>query len=140
MDEVEKLSRRRSRLLMVSAGAFLAWQIPMMDRVSNWDGSGVQIISLIGFLVWAGALVALLIFGRTTGVKDKGLRAALNDELTQHNRAKAFSTGYWVMLIAAGGLLALAQFQPVSGAEAAHILVVLAVVAPCFRFALLERG
>lgn len=140
MEKIERLAQRRRILLMVSAGAFLAWQIPLMDSFSQWQDGGASLISLAGFLIWAASLIAVFVWGRKVGVRDPEARAALEDELTQANRARAFSFAYWVMLIGAAGLLALSQFQPVTGTEAAHIVVVLGVVAPLFRFAILERG
>ena len=140
MEKIERLAQRRRILLMVSAGAFLAWQIPLMDSFSQWQAGSASLISLAGFLIWAAALIAVFVWGRAAGVRDPDARAALEDELTQANRARAFSFAYWVMLVGAAGLLALSQFQPVTATEVAHIIVVLGVAAPLFRFALLERG
>ena len=64
---------------------------------------------------------------------------ALNDELTQANRKRAFVVGYTAMMLCSGFLFALSLFVPVAGVEAAHLILVVGVVAPLYSFAGLER-
>ncbi|WP_300531886.1 hypothetical protein [Maricaulis sp.] len=142
MKQVEKLSRRRRGLMLVFVGSFLTWQVPFMDRYEAVAAGAIRNVDLVyiaGFLLWALVLIALLRFGRS-GAKSPEVRAALEDELTQDNRAKAFSFGYWAMLIIAGVAFAASFFVGMSAQEVAHLIIVAAVVAPLLRFAFLERG
>ena len=140
---VEALSRRRQVVLMVMASAFLVWQVPYMDMFAGASGaerSLADMVSLMGFLVWALGLVILLVSGRTLARElSRENRAALEDELVRWNRSRAFTVGYGVALLTAAVMFAVSVFQPVSGADAAHVILVAAVVAPMYAFVLLER-
>ncbi len=70
---------------------------------------------------------------------DARLRDALNDELTQANRKRAFLIGYVAVMLCSGALLVVALLVPVKGIEAAHLILVVGVVAPLYAFVLLER-
>jgi hypothetical protein len=141
-DQIEKLAKRRRRLMVIFAGTFLIWQVPLLERYETISQSGLRPVDMIyvaGFLIWVGCLISLLAFTRS-GPKGSDVQAALNDELTQANRIKAFSTGYWAMLIAAVAVFVLSFLVPVTGKEAAHLVLMVAVIAPLLRFARLERG
>lgn len=141
LSPVEKLSRRRRMLMVVFVGSFLTWQVPFMDRYAEIASGSSRLVDLVyvaGFLVWALALIALLRFGRSHA-RDPEVRAALEDELTQANRAKAFSFGYWAMLMMAAALFGASFYLTFSPQEVAHLMVLTAVAAPLLRFAFLER-
>ncbi len=142
-DGLERASLARRVVLMVMASAFLVWQVPHMDMFERLagDSHGVaRSLSTFGFLVWIAALVALLYSGRLLARRlSSEARAALEDELVAWNRGRAFTIGYAVALIAAAVMFAISLYQPVSGADAAHVVLVAAVVAPMYAFAVLER-
>jgi hypothetical protein len=142
-DETEKHSRRRRRLLIGMGVAFIVWQVAGLEIFSDFAGGDrgtVTFISLFAFGIWAFALVRLMLLSRLRGAPPE-THAALNDELVQQNRARAFQTGYWVMLAAAALLFTLALFVPLEGNVAAQLILVAGVVAPMFSFARLEgRG
>lgn len=142
-DEIEYRSLRRRLLLMLMASAFLVWQVPAMDffeGLAGVDDRAIRFASLAGFLIWAASLVFLLTSGR---VARRGARpevtAALEDELVRSNRGKAFAVGYAVALATAAVVFGASLFWPVSGSDAAHLVLVAAVVAPMYAFAVLER-
>lgn len=138
MADIDKLVARRRIGLMVSASAFLIWQVPIMDfseRLIDEADIVMTGVSLAGFLVWIVTL--LLLVGPWRPWQRE---AALNDELTQSNRKWAFLTGYVAVMLATAGMLALSLYQPVSGIEASHLILVIGVVAPLYCFAILERG
>jgi len=144
-DEVERLSKRRRIILMLFAGSFLIWQIPMMDTVEAMKQAGafraVDIVKIAGFGLWIVALMALfLFFGRRASNPE--VRAALEDELTRANRAKAFSFGYWLMLFVAGlvYVLTLLPVLEITNTDVAHVMIMAAVLGPIFRFLKLERA
>ncbi|MEO1029061.1 MAG: hypothetical protein AAFX02_08405 [Pseudomonadota bacterium] len=140
-DSVEKQSNRRAFLMMFLASTFLIWQVPAMDfleRMSHGTQRLVDIVAVIGGLLWVVALVGLVRFGgRKTGPAET--RAALEDELVQANRATAFRVGYFAMLVATTAMFALAMFGDPSPRDVAHIILIAGVVTPMYAFAFLER-
>lgn len=140
-DRVERLSRRRRRILTVFAVTFMAWQASTIASFGDVVGSHARLVDMAriaAFAVWAAALVALLVlFPRRTG--DADVDAALNDELTQANRRRAFVTGYWGALIAAAFLFGLSLFVEFTAAEGLGIVIAVAVSAPLIRFVALEK-
>lgn len=139
-DEVEKYSRRRRRLLIGMAIAFIIWQLAGLEMINDFAGGDRRVFLLVGllaFVFWAGVLVWIMV---AKGMRGASLAAqtALNDELVRANRMKAFSTGYWTMLIVSGLALAVSVFIDVRANEVAQIILVSGVVAPMFAFARLE--
>jgi hypothetical protein len=142
-DEIENRSLRRRVLLMVMASAFLVWQVPAMDffdGIAGVDNTAIRFVTLGGFLVWAAALVFLFAFGRVAR-RDAGpeITAALEDELVRSNRSKAFTVGYAASLATSAAVFSASLFWPITGSDAAHLVLVSAVVAPMYAFAVLER-
>ncbi len=140
-DDVETRSQRRRIVLMVMASAFMVWQVPAMDFFAGVaDGGANGLLSAAGFLVWAGGLIFLLASGRAVARSDNpAVMSALEDELVRSNRSKAFSVGYFVTLVTSGIVFAITLIEPLTGADAAHLILVIAVVTPMYTFVLLER-
>lgn len=141
MSDTEKASKWRRMGVMVSASAFLVWQVPLMDaseRLVAEANTIATVVSAVGFIVWI--LVLLWLIGpRRPFTSDARLRDALNDELTQANRKRAFLIGYVAMMLCAGALLVVSLLVPVKGIEAAHLILVVGVGAPLYSFVSLER-
>lgn len=142
-NEVETRSQRRRIVLMVMASAFLIWQVPAMDFFAGAAIENERLKSLLsgaGFLIWAGGLVVLLASGRAAARGENvAVNAALEDELVQSNRSKAFVIGYIVTLFTSGVVFALNLITPLTGLDVAHLILVIAVVTPMFAFVFLER-
>lgn len=143
MDDIEKKSSQRRILMMVMASAFLTWQVPGMDffaAVAAGERGLSGTVAAIGFVVWAGTLLWLLASGsRVSRNTTAATRSALEDELVRANRAKAFIIGYVVAVTSAAAVFLASLYLPVTGTDAAHLVMVLAVVAPMYAFAVLER-
>lgn len=143
-DEIESRSLRRRIVLMIMASAFLAWQIPGMDFIGNIAAGNDTVAGLIsgtGFLVWAGALVFLLVTGRPSAASaNPKVSAALEDELVRSNRSRSFVIGYAVTLTTSVLVFGLNLVRPISGLDAAHLILVAAVAAPMYAFVVLERA
>jgi hypothetical protein len=132
----DMLARRRQWLLLCAALGFLIWQLPpLAGRLV--PPRALLPLGLAGFLLFFGSLAAVWLW--TWQVRKAGAWAAVEDELTRHNRLVAFNTGFWAMLILSAGLLVAAQSVAIRAADAAHLILVAGVVAPMFRFASLER-
>ncbi len=139
--KVERLSHIRRIMMMVGAGSFLAWQLPMMDKSERLADSAAGLgglVSLTGFAIWIATLVYLVgPWSRFSTSKD--VNAALNDELVRANRQRAYMVSYAAMMLGAVSLFILSLFVPAKGIEVAHIIMTIGVVAPMFSFAVLER-
>ena len=137
MVSTDMLARRRQWLLVIAALGFLLWQLcrlllaiePALGRPA------LLVASLACFLIFIVALGCVFLWAKQA----RG-RAALEDEMTQHNRLRAFAAGFWTMLIAAAALLAAGQFVALPGAETARLVMIAGIVAPLLRFAMLERA
>jgi hypothetical protein len=134
MDSTETLARRRRWLLLAAALGYSLWQLSrLLIAVATVPAAAFLVVSLAGFLLFAGALAAVFVWAKAA----RG-RAALEDEMTRRNRLVAFVAGFWAMLAVATALFAVGQFVPVPGAEAARLVMVAGVVVPLLRFAMLE--
>lgn len=142
-DEVERRSRQRRVVLMVMASAFLAWQVPYMDAFASWQATGATLllfVSLAGFLAWGAGLAWLLVRGHVSVRRaSPAVRSALEDELVRANRTRAFNIGYVAAVGMAAVMFGLSLFLPVTGADAAHAVLIVGVVTPLYAFAVLER-
>jgi hypothetical protein len=131
------LARRRQGLLVAAALGYLVWQLSRMVLAlapGRVPGAALLVVSLIGFLVFVTALAGVFLWAKQA----RG-RAALEDEITRHNRLAAFAAGFWAMLLVAAALFAAGQFLVFPGAEAARLVMIVGVAAPLLRFAFLER-
>jgi hypothetical protein len=136
MVSTDMLARRRQRLLVIAAFGYLLWQLAWLAlAIGARPGPALLAARLAGFLIFAGALGAIFVWAKAARC-----RAALDDEMTRHNRLRAFTAGFWAMLIAAAALFAAGQFVAIPGAEAARMVMIAGVVVPLLRFALLERS
>jgi len=144
---VERLIRRRRRLLLVSVIAFLAWQggnlmtiSHMAERITQGHGRLVDLVTVSGAAIWVVSLLFLLATG---GRQSRGatgdVRDALDDELTQENRRRAFLAGYWALMLAIAALQALSLYTPISALEVLPTLIVVGVSVPILRFVILDR-
>jgi hypothetical protein len=135
MVSTDMLARRRQWHLLGIALGFSIWQLPpLAGRLLPRSAS--LPVSLAGFLLFFVSLGAFGLWMRQ--VREAGAAAAVDDELTRHNRLVAFNAGFWAMLVLAAGLLLAAQFVAFRAADAAHLILVAGVVAPALRFAFLE--
>ena len=139
-DHVEKLSRKRRRLLVVTAIAFIVWQLAGLQMFSDFAGGDRRLTSFVSLFAFAFWAVTLIILMRQRGVKGAPpeARAALNDELVQQNRMRAFQIGYWVMLITAAMVFTASMFVRIEGNVAAQLILVAGVAGPMLAFARLE--
>ncbi|WP_018149093.1 hypothetical protein [Henriciella marina] len=139
-DEVDKYSKKRRRLLVAMACAFIVWQLfgfGIFDDFAGGDRRYTGLISILAFAVWIFALARLL-WGKGIRGASPGAQLALNDELVKANRGRAFTFGYGATLVAAGIVFAVSLFFEIHATEAAQLILVTGVVAPMFAFARLE--
>ena len=130
-------------IMMVMTSAFLIWQVPAMDffeRLAVQTDATTRLISVSGFVIWAVALLAWLMMGRIgTRGASPAVASALEDELVQSNRARSILWGYVAALVASAVMFGLSMFKPVTGGDAAHLILVVTIVVPVYAFIFLDR-
>jgi hypothetical protein len=138
MVSTEILAQRRRWLLIAAALGTLLWQgceLVIALAHASVPVPTLRLVGLAGFLIFIGAVVGLGFWA-----DEAREQAGLEDEMTRHNRLRAFTTGFWAMLAVAGCQFAAGGFVALPGAEAARLVVVAGIVAPLLRFAFLERS
>lgn len=132
----DRMSRKRSVIVAVAAGAFLAVQL--IARPFFVDGPEAARHTQISF--WAINAVALLLALATGGglLNRRQLRDLVNDEIARAHRQTAMVAGFWVAMAAAMLLFALHGFHPFTGREVAYITVTSSLLAALFVFSYLE--
>jgi len=139
--KVQQATRRRRRLLIVVTVGFLSWQSGLLLsllRIDQGHVRAIDFVRLAGFALWVVALLWAIFSGWSMS-SDPDVRDALNDELTQANRAEAFRFGFLFTLLAASAAYALALFQPVTALETLPLVIVAGVASASFRFLYLDR-
>ena len=135
MSSTEVLARRRVWLLIAAAVGFQIWQVSgLVLGFSPHLRTPATAVGLAGFLLFAGALAGFLLWARQA----RG-RPALEDEMTQRNRLRAFAAGFWAMLGTAAILFVVGEFVPVRGVDAARLVMIAGVVLSLLCFASLEE-
>ena len=132
----DRMSRKRSVVVAIAAGAFLAVQL--IARPFFIAGPEAARHTQINF--WAINALALLLALATGGglLNRRQLRVLVNDEIARAHRQSAIVAGFWVAMTAAMILLALQGFYPFTGQEVAYITVTSSLLAALFVFSWLE--
>jgi hypothetical protein len=138
VERAERIGRKRARLFAVQAVLFLGWQGLFFSGPAGDPMRTVSAVKLSAWFVW----VLLLLFLLATGgglLRYRRLRGLLNDELTRQNRIAAYAAGFWAAVAACIGLYLVEMFEPVSGREAVHVVLSLAIAAGLLTFSVRER-
>jgi hypothetical protein len=136
-EEADRLSRRRARALPFLGIVFLAQQASFLS-IPEASGRPVDHLKIGAWLV----LTLVLLAGLATGgawLRPRAVRELINDESTRAHRNTAYSYGFWAAMGTALGLYVFAMFEPVSGRDAVHIIVTIAVATALLNFGMLER-
>lgn len=139
-DTADRLMTKRARMMLALAVMFVAQQAIYFtgNRLDEGKLRLVNYISIGGWMV----LSIILLVGLATGgslFRGGGVRALMNDESTQANRAQGFQFGFLFTMAGAILLYILSLFTPVDGREAIRVLVTIGIAAALLRFGLLER-
>jgi len=136
-EKAERLNRRRARALPTLGIIFLAQQASFFSMPTD-AARPVDQIKVGAWLV----LSVVLLAGLATGggwFHSREVRDLLNDESTRAHRQVGYVYGFWAAMGTALGLYVVNMFEAVSGRDAAHIIVTVAVATALLNFGLLER-
>ena len=136
-EQAERLSRKRSRMLAAVAIIFIAQQGAFVAEPETM----VRTVDHVKIGAWFVLTVALLVGLATNGAwfRPRAVRQLLNDESTRAHRQTGYAYGFWAAMGTALGLYVVNMFEPVSGREAVHIIVTVAVATALLNFGMLER-
>lgn len=133
----EQLSARRARALPALAVIFLAQQASYLSMPEHSDRP-VDHVKIGAWLL----LSIVLLAGLATGgawFRGRDVRRLVNDESTRAHRQMGYVYGFWAAMGTALLLYVLNMFEPVTGRDAVHVIVSIAVAAALIRFGILER-
>ena len=139
-DTADRLMTKRARMMPALAMMFLAQQVIYFTG-NRLDEGHLRLVNYFSIGGWLGLSIVLL-FGLVTGgtlFRSGRVRALMNDENTQANRAQAFQLGFLFTMGGAILLYVLSLFEPVGAREAIHVLMTIGIAAALLRFGMLER-
>jgi hypothetical protein len=137
VEEAERLSRRRARMLPFLAVIYISQQATFFTD-DALEGRSVDHVKIGAWLVLS---LVLLLALATSGFwfKSAEVRALVNDESTKANRADAMTKGFIFAMLGGMALYFFNQFEPVTAREAIHVILSLGLGAALVRFGMLER-
>ena len=141
VEEADRLSRRRARMLPLLAVIFITQQAAYVTERYEGAGAAVRTVDHVKIGAWLILSVVLLLALTTGGFwfKSREVRALLDDEVTRAHRAAALQLGFVVTMVAAFAMYLLIQFEPISARDSIHLLVTIGIGTALVRFGMLER-
>jgi hypothetical protein len=134
-----RLEARTERILRGSGIMFVIWQLAYFVVFPPAPAlRSVDIVSSLGFLAWAAALLMLVATGGGA-FRAPEVREILQDELARARRAVAYQHAFWaVMLVSLAGYVA-AHFTQLPARLLAHVSLSIGVVVAVATVAYLNR-
>ncbi len=141
MIEIDKLIRSRNRITLLTAITFAIWQGgQIMTRLMNPEMAGygfTVIANTAGALAFVAA--ALMTYMLQRRVKKERIAETLNDEWTEHVRAKAFQFGFSALMVSTILLYIASIYVQLPAQSALQSLIVVGVVSTIFAFVWVEH-
>lgn len=139
-ERIERLQRRRTRLMWVQALFFIIWQTSYFSSADHaLNGARlVDHVKISAYVVWSLALLAFIATGGGY-LQSREVRAVLNDETTIEHRRTAMVTGFWVSMLVAVGAYVVALFEPITAGEVIHAVLTAGIASAMMNFVALER-
>ena len=130
----ERLMKRRANALFVLSLVFTVTQGSFIG--SNAGPSALHIST------WVVMAVVLLAFFATGGgwTQTPAVRALMNDESTRVHRARATMVAFYNMMASGVVVYILGMLKPVSGGEAAHLIMTVGIASALTAFWGFERA
>ena len=129
----ERLMKRRANALFALSLVFVVTQGSFIGGHSN--------AGPLKLAAWVVLAVVLLVFFATGGgwARTPEVRALMNDESTRAHRARATTIAFYNMIVSGIVVYALGMVKPVTGGEAAHIIMTVGIASALMVFWGLER-
>ncbi|WP_417469499.1 hypothetical protein [Maricaulis sp.] len=140
MSDIDTLIRMRNRFLALSATSFLLWQgMQIVQEIFPDSGAYglLTLFALIGSLGFVGAMVMFLTYA--SRVTRTNTQAMIQDELFDHNQARAVRIAFIALMAALVALYVLTDFVVLDVDLIIRGLLIVAVCVPQFAFLVLDR-
>ena len=137
-ERADYLSRRRARMLPFLAIIYLTQQASFLSALGDGTHRDVDHFKIGAWVVLSLVLLSAL---ATKGfwLQPRAVRDLIDDEGTRANRLDAMRIGFLFACCAALAAYFIAQFQPLTVGETAHLVLTFGLGAALIRFGLLER-
>ncbi len=137
-ERADYLSRRRARMLPFLAIIYFTQQFSFLSALGDGSHRDVDHFK-IG--AWVVLSIVLLIALASKGFwfQPREVRELIDDESTRANRLDAMRLGFLFACAAAIAAYFIAEFQPLTVGETAHLVLTFGLGAALIRFGLLER-
>lgn len=137
-ERADRLTRRRTRMLPILVLVYLSQQATFFSTFASGAHRDVDHFKIGAWVVLSLVLLAAL---ATKGfwLQPRAVRDLIDDESTRANRLEAMRIGFLVACGAAIAAYFIAEFEPLTVGETAHLVLSLGIGAALIRFAMLER-
>ncbi len=137
-ERAEFLSRRRARTLPALAVIYLAQQGSYFSALQSPTHTSSYSFRISAWLILSAVLLAALV---TKGFwfQPRQVRDLIDDEHTKANRLDALRIGFIFAMLAGMAVYFVDQFEPLTAAAAAHLILTFGLGSALIRFGLLER-
>jgi len=137
-ERADYLSRRRARALPFLAIIYFTQQVSFLSALGNGTHRDVDHFK-IG--AWVVLSLVLLLALATKGFwfQPREVRELIDDESTRAHRLDAMRIGFLFACCAALAAYFIAEFQPLTVGETAHLVLTFGLGAALIRFGVLER-
>jgi heme/copper-type cytochrome/quinol oxidase subunit 2 len=138
VEQAERLTRRRARMLPVVAAVFV------MQQATYWERAGQDPLRTVDHFrvsAWIALSIVLVLILTTGGMwfRKASVRAMVNDESALAHRDNALKWGFVAAMVAGIALYVVSVFEPLGGRDAVHVMMSAGIASALFRFGLLER-
>jgi hypothetical protein len=131
----DQFSRRRVTLIAVATLVFLGIQV---IAGPFWGITrGTPYIAQLGWAINAFFLLLMLAIGSGL-LRNRRVRALVDDEVSRHNREMGIIAGYWLAMATAMGLYVATAFRTFTAREALYLVVTPSVGVALLTFCYLE--
>ncbi len=137
-ERADYLSRRRARTLPFLAIIYFTQQVSFLSALGDGPSRDADHFKIGAWVVLSIVLLAAL---ATKGfwLQPRAVRDLIDDEGTRANRLDAMRIGFLFACCTALAAYFIAQFQPLTVGEAAHLVLTFGLGAALIRFGMLER-
>ena len=137
-ERADYLSRRRARILPFLAIIYFTQQVSFLSALGDGPSRDADHFKIGAWVVLSIVLLAAL---ATKGfwLQPRAVRDLIDDEGTRANRLDAMRIGFLFACCTALAAYFIAQFQPLTVGEAAHLVLTFGLGAALIRFGMLER-
>jgi len=141
MTRIEKLTRDRSRTIVLMALTFALWQggdiaTKLLQAETDWF-LYASFATVIGAVTYAGAALGLFIFQRR--VKQANAGSTLNDDWARHIRGQSVQYGFVFLLVAIILMYSASLFWDLAANVVLQSLLLIGVVGTMLAYVWLER-